>query len=83
MSKYLVYAPVDYVVGHLRYGHFEGEIEIPDDKLTDKDWIRQAIREDCELLVDDWEIDDYGSIEMECLEMTKLKEEPDNEETTI
>lgn len=83
MSKYLVYAPVDYVTGHLRYGHFEGEIEIPDDKLTDKDWIRETIREDCELLVDDWEVDSYGSIEMECLEMTKLEEEPGNEETTI
>lgn len=77
MSKYLVYAPVDYVTGYLRYGHFEAEIEIPDDKLDDEEWIAEAVRRSGELLIDDYRIDDYG--EIESLELTKLEEEPDDE----
>ena len=73
MSKYFVYAPVDYLIGHLRYGHFEGEIEIPDDKLNDVVWIIEAIRQEGDLLVDDWEVDGYGDIQIE--EMRKIDEE--------
>ena len=64
MCKYLVYAPVDYVIGHLRYGHFEAEIEIPDDKLNDEEWILEAVREAGELIIDDFEVDGYGDIEL-------------------
>ena len=64
MSKYLVYAPVDYVIGHLRYGHFEAEIEIPDDKLNDEEWILFMVREKGELIIDDVEVDGYGNIEL-------------------
>lgn len=81
MSKYLVYAPVDYVTGYLRYGHFEAEIEIPDDKLDDEEWIAEKVRRSGDLLIDDYRIDDYG--EIESLELTKLEEETDDEETTI
>ena len=73
MSKYFVYAPVDYLIGHLRYGHFEGEIDIPDDKLNDEEWIIEAIRQEGDLLVDDWEVDGYGDIQIE--EMRKIDEE--------
>ena len=81
MSKYLVYAPVDYVTGYLRYGHFEAEIEIPDDKLNDEDWIVEAVRRQGDLIVDDWRVEDYGDIEIG--EMTKLEEGIDDEETAI
>ena len=64
MSKYLVYAPVDYVIGHLRYGHFEAEIEIPDDKLNDEEWILEMVRAEGELIIDDFEVDGYGDIEL-------------------
>ena len=64
MSKYLVYAPVDYVIGHLRYGHFEAEIEIPDDKLNDEKWIIEMVRHAGELIIDDFEVDGYGDIEL-------------------
>lgn len=50
----------DYVVGHLRYGHFETEVEVnsleeakemfPDNR--DSYW-------DMDLIVDDYEVDDY------------------------
>ena len=64
MSKYLVYAPVDYIIGYLRYGHFEAEIEIPDDKLNDEEWILHAVREEGELIIDDFEVDGYGDVEL-------------------
>ena len=64
MSKYLVYAPVDYVIGHLRYGHFEAEIEIPDDKLNDEEWILHMVREEGEFIIDDFEVDGYGDVEL-------------------
>jgi hypothetical protein len=64
MSKYLVYAPIDYVIGHLRYGHYEAEIEIPDDKLNDEDWIIETVREEGELIIDDFEVDGYGEVSL-------------------
>lgn len=73
MAKYFVYAPVDYVMGYLRYGHFEGEIEIPDDKINDEEYIISAIRDEGELIVDDWRVEDYGDIEIS--EVRKIDEE--------
>ena len=73
MAKYLVTAPVDYVAGYLRYGHFEAEIEIPDNKLNDKDWIIDAVRQQGDLIIDDWRVEDYGDIKIE--EMRKIDEE--------
>ena len=73
MSKYLIYAPVDYVIGHLRYGHFEAEIEIPDDKLNDEEWILYMVREEGELIIDDFEVDGYGNIELG--EVRKINDE--------
>lgn len=73
MAKYFVYAPVDYVMGYLRYGHFEGEIEIPDDKIDDEEYIISAIRDEGELIVDDWRVEDYGDIEIS--EVRKIDEE--------
>ena len=73
MAKYLVTAPVDFVAGYLRYGHFEAEIEIPDDKLNDNDWIVDAVRQQGDLIIDDWRVEDYGDIEIE--EMRKIDEE--------
>lgn len=73
MAKYFVYAPVDYVMGYLRYGHFEGEIEIPDDKINDEEYIISAIRDEGELIVDDYRIEDYGDIEIS--EVRKIDEE--------
>jgi hypothetical protein len=73
LAKYFVYAPVDYVMGYLRYGHFEGEIEIPDDKIDDEEYIISAIRDEGELIVDDWRVEDYGDIEIS--EVRKIDEE--------
>ena len=64
MNKVVITAPVDYVIGHLRYGHLEGEVELTDEQLElfKKDPVK-AIQElglDLELVIDDWEVDGYG-----------------------
>lgn len=69
MKKILIDAPLEYVIGHLRYGHLEGVIEVPDEEfekfkenpidfLYDNEYI-----DELDLLIDDWEIDDCGKID--------------------
>lgn len=64
MNKVVITAPVDYVIGHLRYGHLEGEVELTDEQLElFKQDPAKAIQEldlDLELVIDDWEVDGYG-----------------------
>ena len=61
-KKYLITADVDYVMGRLRYGHYEG-------KLTEKQYqeylsltlekdSKDFIRDMCELVIDSYCIDD-------------------------
>lgn len=74
--------PLDYVCGHLRYGHFEGNVKlskeeekeflilynklINDEEMTAKeeeqffDVFGEEIIDQTELVIDDYEIDDYG-----------------------
>ena len=69
MKRILIDAPLEYIAGHLRYGHFEGVIEVPDEEfekfkenpidfLYDNEYI-----DELDLLIDDWEIDDRGPID--------------------
>ena len=73
MSKYFISVPVDYVIGHLRYGHFEGVVELEDDEINNKEKLKKLIRENCELLIDDWEIDSYGPLNMNQLELRRIE----------
>ena len=63
------YANLDYVIGHLRYGHKEGTIKLTDDEFKEfeqnpYDFInKQDILSEVGLVVDDYEVDDYGPIE--------------------
>lgn len=56
---------VDYVSGHLRYGHFEMTLDDEEFEafkaLSKKEQIN-LLRNGGELIVDDWEVDDYGDI---------------------
>lgn len=67
--KIFVDANAEYVMGHLRYGHYEGVLELTDEEfekfkedpatfLNERD-----CRYDLEFLVDDWEIDEIGNLE--------------------
>lgn len=68
MHKVFIDAGVEYLVGYLRYGHYEGELEIPDEEWEEfqanpKKWIKDHDKDGLELLVDDWRIEDVGDID--------------------
>ena len=59
--------PLDYIMGHLRYGHKEGILELTEEefKRLKKDPMSFVDEEDIlsnlELIVDDYRIEDWGS----------------------
>lgn len=63
---------LDYLSGYLRYGHFEGEVDIPDEDWEEfianpQKYVSQHRREiiqnnDLELKADDFSVEDYGDI---------------------
>ena len=70
MHKIFINANVEYIMGHLRYGHYEGTLHMTDDEFNQfkenpTKYINETdARYDLDLLIDDWEIDDCGDIEM-------------------
>lgn len=58
--------PLDYVMGHLRYGHKEGILELTEEEFErlKKDPMNFIDEEDIlsnlELIIDDYRVDDYG-----------------------
>ena len=51
MAKFFITAPIDYIMGYLKYGHFEGEIEVPDSEIENfkanpVDWIEEHDKEE-------------------------------------
>ena len=65
MRKVFISHPVGYIVGHLRYGHKEGVIEMTEEEYQDfqdnpEEWLKRTDN-DCmlDLIVDDWEVDSY------------------------
>lgn len=68
MKKILIDASLEYVIGHLRYGHLEGVIEVPDEefekfKENPIDFLNDnEYTDELDLLIDDWRVDDRGPI---------------------
>lgn len=66
---------VEYVQGHLRYGHLEMNMNEEDYKyfldLSESDKI--IYLRDGELIVDEYEVYDYGDLEMDTLEIEEVK----------
>ena len=76
MYKYKVEVPVDYVSGHLRYGHKEGYID-SEVELTE-DEIKAIAKEDAkywEVVVDDYRVNDYGDCDFDNITFTKIEGE--------
>lgn len=69
MKKFKVSVPTDYVVGHLRYGHYELEIEAESLEKA-KEYInseegKKYIHDNADSFeVDDYEIDDIGGLDI-------------------
>lgn len=66
MKKVFVDYPVNWIAGHLRYGHREGSIEMTDEEFEEfkqnpEKWLSDREDINLDLLVDDWEIYDYDS----------------------
>lgn len=64
-KKYRIEVPIDWVSGYLRYGHFEGTVELTDEeieKIKNNIIDREFICDNLELVIDDYEINDYGNL---------------------
>lgn len=64
MKKVLIHAIPDFVIGQLRYGHYEGVLELTDEEFEEfkkePSWLEEEIRE-LDFLVDDYRIYDIGN----------------------
>lgn len=66
--KVFVEAGVDYLCGYLRYGHYEGELEIPEEdaeifKNDPMGYIEDnQLQYDLKLVADDYSVEDVGTI---------------------
>lgn len=76
MKKFLVTADLGYVVGHLRYGHFEGIVKAESEETLKEMMKKGSITKYLDIVVDDYSIDDYGDIgeyEYEEVEQMSIK----------
>lgn len=60
--------PLEYITGHLRYGHVEGILELTEEEFKELeknpiDFVYdQDILCDLDLIIDDYRVEDYGGI---------------------
>lgn len=69
MKKVSIYAPLEYVAGHLRYGHLEGELKMTDEEFEEfkknpLDFLyKEDYISDLDLEIDDYEVEDMGPVD--------------------
>ena len=61
--KFNVTADLDWVSGHLRYGHLEGIVDVGSEEELDALLETGDIKHYLDLVVDDYEVDDYADPE--------------------
>ena len=57
--RFFVNQDCDYVIGHLRYGHLEGEVNVESEEELQKLIDSGEIRDYMELEIDDFSVDSY------------------------
>lgn len=62
MGKVKLIGDIDYIQGHLRYGHYEVEVDELFVKNSTKKQLIEYIQDNGELIVDDYSIEDHGGI---------------------
>lgn len=73
MKQYRISVPVDYISGHLCYGHKEIVIET-DKELTKEEALEMAQEaRDWDLVVDDYSVEDYGDLDFDGLTFEEIK----------
>ncbi len=75
MKKYKVIIPVDYVQGHLRYGHLEGIVEVENEEELKELIESKDIRDYLNIEIDDYSVDYYGDEDYESLEYEEVNNE--------
>lgn len=75
MKKYKVTIPVDYVQGHLRYGHLEGIVEVENEEELKKLIENKDVGEYLNIKVDDYSVYDYGDEDYESLKYEEVNNE--------
>lgn len=64
-KKYLITADADYIMGHIRYGHYEEELTEEQYQeylsFTSEKDRKDFIRDVCKLVIDDYYIADCGA----------------------
>lgn len=69
MVKVRIDAVPEYVSGYLKYGHFEGEVELTEEEFKklqndpERAFNELDLSSECKLIVDRYEIEDYGDID--------------------
>lgn len=71
--KFRVSADVGYVMGHLRYGHLERVFEVESEEQLKEMMKDPDFKYNLELVIDDYEVDDFGDIGK--LEYEEIKED--------
>lgn len=73
MKKFKINIPLDYVQGHLRYGHGEILVEAEsEEEIREKIKNKEIDLYDFGLIVDDYEVDDYGIGSLEDIEIMEV-----------
>lgn len=63
-KRYYITADLDYIQGHLRYGHLEGTVKLTDEELAQLKKDKNFAKELClDIKVDDYEVDDVGDVD--------------------
>lgn len=64
MAKFKIIAPVEYVMGYLKYGHYEGELELTEEEMQKINENPNLLKNyDLDFIVDDYSVEDIGRIE--------------------
>jgi hypothetical protein len=70
--KFKVKVDCDYLMGHLRYGHYEGEVDVENEEELKELIENEEIIDYLDIVVDDYEIEDapvdYGSLKYKKVE---------------
>lgn len=74
MSRFHVSIPVDYVMGFLRYGHYEGYFEAENvDQVMDMIKSPEG-KDNLDFYVDDYRVEDIGDLLLEYAQIEKMDE---------
>jgi hypothetical protein len=67
MKTVTITANTEYVMGHLRYGHYEGTLELSEEEYelfrANPVKFMNEYDHDLDFIVDDWRVEDIGAID--------------------